>query len=488
MSTLAHLTLAEISEGLSAKKFSSVEITRSFLDRIEQHRGINAYTEVCTEPALAQAARADEARAKGNASAYLGVPIAVKDIILTKGVRTTAASKILGNFVPPYDATVVRRLNDAGFVMLGKTNLDEFAMGSSNENSSFGPVQNPWNPEYVPGGSSGGSAAAVAGRLAPVALGTDTGGSIRQPASYCSIVGLKPTYGRVSRYGVIAYASSLDQVGPFAQNVRDCAALTEVLAGHDPYDSTSSSAPVPRFTEALGRSVKGLRIGVPKEYFIPGMQTEVESAVREALKTLESMGATLVEISLPHTESAVAVYYILAPAECSSNLARYDGIRFGHRSKEAEDLYSLYCHSRAEGFGREVKRRIMVGTYVLSTGYYDAFYRKAQKVRTLIANDFGNAFKSECDVIACPAAPTTAFKIGAKVTDPLAMYLNDVFTIPVNLAGLPGMCLPCGFDSNELPIGLQLIGKPWDEETLFTVGSAYEGATEWHRRRPVMAQ
>jgi aspartyl-tRNA(Asn)/glutamyl-tRNA(Gln) amidotransferase subunit A len=376
----------------------------------------------------------------------------------------------------------------AGTVSIGKLNMDEFAMGSSNENSAYGPVRNPWNPEYVPGGSSGGSAAAVAARMCPITLGTDTGGSIRQPAAFCGIVGLKPTYGRVSRYGVIAYASSLDQVGAFARTVRDCALATEAICGADPNDATSAQQPVPNFEAACGRSIKGLRVGLPKEYFIPGLSTEVRNSVDAAVKVLEGLGAIPVEISLPHTELAISVYYILAPAEASSNLARYDGIRYGHRATGDLDLKTLYSRSRREGFGREVQRRILIGTYVLSSGYYDAFYLKAQKVRSLLVKDFNDAFKNQCDIIAAPTAPTLPFRLGEKVSDPLTMYLEDIFTVPVNLAGLPGMSIPCGFSNEGLPIGLQLIGKPWDENTLFQVASAYEGSTDWHTRSPALTR
>jgi aspartyl-tRNA(Asn)/glutamyl-tRNA(Gln) amidotransferase subunit A len=372
----------------------------------------------------------------------------------------------------------------AGTVSIGKLNMDEFAMGSSNENSAYGPVRNPWNPEYVPGGSSGGSAAAIAAGICPITLGTDTGGSIRQPASFCGVVGLKPTYGRVSRFGVIAYASSLDQVGGFAGNVKDCALITQAICGVDPNDATSATKEVPDFTKNLGQSIKGLRVGLPKEYFVSALDSDVNDALKKAIATLESLGAIPVEVSLPHTDAAVAVYYILAPAEASSNLARYDGIRYGHRAQGEYDLKTLYMKSRSEGFGREVQRRILVGTYVLSSGYYDAYYLKAQKVRSLIVKDFQDAFAQKCDVILAPTAPNAAFKLGEKVSDPMQMYLNDIFTIPVNLAGLPGMSVPCGFSKNGLPIGLQLIGKPWDEETLFKVASAYESATDWHTRRP----
>lgn len=467
------------------KKASSVEVCSAFLDHSEKHKRINAFIELSRDDVLAQAKAADAAVAQGSVKPLLGVPVAVKDIILTKGTKTTCASKILKDFVAPYDATVVRKLKEAGAVIFGKTNLDEFAMGSSNENTIFGPVENPWKAGHVPGGSSGGSAAAVAARMAPVALGTDTGGSIRQPASYCSIVGLKPTYGRVSRYGVVAFASSLDQVGPFARSVRDTALLTQVLCGHDAHDSTSADRPVPDFCSSLGKGIAGLRIGVPKEYFVPGMNSEVSAAVHAAIDQLRSLGAEVKEISLPHTDAALAVYYILAPAEASSNLARFDGIRYGYRSKDAKNLYELYCKSRGEGFGAEVKRRIMVGTYVLSTGYYDAFYVKAQRVRSLIAQDFTRAFE-QVDCIVSPAAPTTAFKIAEKTTDPLSMYLNDIFTIPVNLAGLPGMSMPCGFDTHGMPIGLQLIGKVWDEETLLRVAGAYEAVTDWHTKAPTL--
>jgi aspartyl-tRNA(Asn)/glutamyl-tRNA(Gln) amidotransferase subunit A len=478
------LSISELRTGLVEKKFSSVELTQAYLARIKKHSDLNAFVAVDDQRALSLAKQADAALAAGERRSLLGIPGAIKEMILTKGLETTACSKILNGFVPPYSATVVQKLESAGSLVLGKTNQDEFAMGSSNETSANGPVKNPWDHSRVPGGSSGGSAAAVAACLAPYALGTDTGGSIRQPASFCNIVGIKPTYGRVSRYGVIAYASSLDQVGPMARSVRDCAEITQVLCGHDPHDSTSVPRNLPNFVEGLGKSIKGLRLGVPREYFIKGLDATVESSVRSAIAKLVEQGAEVVDISLPHTELAVAVYYILAPAEASSNLARYDGVRFGYRAEKPTGLEDLYARSRSEGFGTEVKRRIMIGTYVLSSGYYDAFYLRAQKVRTLIAQDFQNAFRDSCDVIVCPTAPTTAFKIAEKVTDPLAMYLNDVFTIPVNLAGLPGMSLPCGFDAQGLPIGLQLIGKPWDEETLFKAAFAYESATDWHKRLP----
>ncbi len=484
MTELNTLSLCEMREGLAARRFSSEELVAAHLKSIDQLKHLGAFNRVCSDTALESARACDAALAKGQKAPLLGVPGAIKDMILTKGVTTTASSKILANFVPPYSATVTEKLHAAGSPMLGKTNLDEFAMGSSNENSAFGVVRNPWNPEFVPGGSSGGSAAAVAARMAPYALGTDTGGSIRQPAAFCNLVGLKPTYGRVSRYGVVAFASSLDQVGAFARTVRDCALVTEVISGHDRHDSTSVSKPVPPWHTLVGKQIKGTRIGLPKEYFIKGLDPVVERAVRDGVKALESQGAKVVEVTLPHTELAVAVYYVLAPAEASSNLARYDGVRYGFRAAKPKDLDELYCRTRSEGFGTEVKRRIMIGTYVLSSGYYDAYYVRAQKVRTLIAKDFADAFSSHCDVIACPTAPTPPFKIGEKSTDPLAMYLSDVFTIPTSLAGLPGMSIPCGFTQSGLPIGMQLIGKPWDEETLLNVAFAHESATEWHKKLP----
>lgn len=484
MTDLASLSVTEIREGLDAKKFSCVELTKACLDKAAHLSALNCFTTISDDAALKSAEAIDALIRSGKSAPLLGVPLGIKDVICTKGIRTTAGSKILDNFIPPYDATVVRKLKTAGTVSLGKLNMDEFAMGSSNENSAFGPVLNPWNRECVPGGSSGGSAAAVAAGICPITLGTDTGGSIRQPAAFCGIVGLKPTYGRVSRYGVIAYASSLDQVGAFARNVRDCAAATQAICGADPNDATSADLQVPNFEEKLGRSIKGLRVGIPKQYFIDGLSPDVQEATSKALKTLEGLGAIPVEISLPHTELALSVYYILAPAEASSNLARYDGIRFGHRAKGDLDLKTLYCKSRSEGFGREVQRRILVGTYVLSSGFYDAFYVKAQKVRSLIVQDFHEAFQNSCDIIASPTTPTPPFKLGENASDPLTMYLNDIFTITVNLAGLPGLSMPCGFSSQGLPIGLQLIGKPWDEATIFQVASAYEGATEWHKRRP----
>jgi len=484
MSDLTTLGIRELRNGLDSKQFSSKELCQAFFNKIDKAKELNCFLLVCKDEALKQAESADKRIAAGEKAALLGIPIAIKDNILTRGIRTTAASKILANFIPPYNATVISKLNRAGAVVLGKTNLDEFAMGSSNENSSFGVVRNPWNKEMVPGGSSGGSATAVAARLAPLALGTDTGGSIRQPAALCGVYGIKPTYGRVSRYGVVAFASSLDQVGAFAHNARDLAFATEAISGHDPLDSTSVDMAVPNFEASIEKPIKGLKIGIPKEYFVSGLNSEVEARVKEALNALVKLGATLVDITLPNTEAAIGTYYILAPAEASSNLARYDGIRYGHRAKGTNDLHELYCRSRSEGFGPEVKRRILIGTYVLSAGYYDAYYLRAQKIRALIARDFKQAFDKECDIIACPVTPTSAFKIGDKVDDPLAMYLNDIFTIPVNLAGLPGLSMPVGFDSKNLPVGLQLIGKPWDEQRLLQTAFAYESQNDWHKKFP----
>jgi len=482
--SLCSLTLHELHEKLKKREVSSVEITRSVFDRIAAtEEKVRAYLTLCEKSALAEAKRADERRQTGEAASPLtGIPIALKDIFLTQGLRTTCASKMLQNFVPPYDATAVKKLKNAGAVIVGKTNMDEFAMGSSTENSAFQITRNPWSLERVPGGSSGGSAAAVAADQCIASLGTDTGGSIRQPAACCGIVGLKPTYGRVSRFGIIAFASSLDQVGPLTKDVTDCALLLEAIAGHDPSDSTSVNVAVPPYTHRLDGEIKGLRIGISRECFIPGMQPEVEKAVREAIATLEKRGAVLEEISLPHTEYSVADYYFIATAEASSNLARYDGMKYGYRAK-AKDLTETYTRSRAEGFGAEVKRRIMLGTYALSAGYYDAYYLKAQKVRTLIKSDFDGAFK-RCDAIVTPTAPTTAFKIGEKTEDPLQMYLSDIFTISVNLAGVPALSLPCGFDSGGLPIGLQIIGKHFDESTILRIAFAYEQATEWYKRKP----
>jgi len=479
------LTLSELHEKLKKREVSSEEATRSVLKRIEAlGPKIGAYLTVTADQALGVAKAVDADIAKGKEVRPLtGVPFALKDIFLTEGVKTTCASKILHNYIAPYDGTAVRKLKDQGIVLLGKLNMDEFAMGSSTESSHFQKTFNPWDLERTPGGSSGGSAAAIAADLAFGTLGTDTGGSIRQPAALTSTVGLKPTYGRVSRYGVIAFASSLDQVGPMAKDVRDCALILNAVAGYDPQDSTSVNQPVPDYTRSLTGDVKGMRLGIPKEYFGEGMDVEIEAAIREAIRVYERLGASCEEISLPHTDYAVPTYYILAPAEASSNLARYDGIRFGYRNTDAKDLRTLYIKSRTEGFGAEVKRRIMLGTYVLSAGYYDAYYLKAQKVRTLIRRDFEEAFQ-KYDAVLTPVTPTPAFKIGEKSDDPLKMYLSDIYTINVNLAGLPGMSLPCGFSKAGLPIGLQLIAKHFEEEKIFRAAYAYEQNTEWHKKKP----
>jgi aspartyl-tRNA(Asn)/glutamyl-tRNA(Gln) amidotransferase subunit A len=470
-------TLAGATELLRRREISSTDLTRECLARIDATEPtVSAFLTVTREEALAQAAESDARHASGSPLSLLdGVPLALKDVFLTRGVRTTAASRILESFVPSFDGTAVALLRAAGAVFVGKTNLDEFAMGSSTENSAFGPTRNPRDPSRVPGGSSGGSAATVAAGQCFGALGTDTGGSIRLPAAFCGVVGLKPTYGRVSRFGVVAYASSLDQVGPFAADVRDAALLLEAIAGFDPRDSTSADRPVPRYTERLDGDVRGLRVGVPREYFVEGMDADVEAAVRGAIRALEGRGAVAVPISLPHSAYALATYYLIATAEASSNLARYDGVRFGHRTKEAASLRDVYRRSRDEGFGVEVKRRIMLGTYALSAGYYDAYYGRAQRVRTLIRRDFEQAFAS-CDVIAAATAPTPAFPLGEKMGDPLTMYLTDVLTLSVNLAGLPGLSVPCGTDRKGLPIGLQLIGRPFGEEELLRVGFATERA------------
>ena len=477
------LTIHELHDKLKAKEVSSVEATRAMLDRIEAVDGqVNAYITVTPEQALVEAEAADRRIAAGDIAPLTGIPMGLKDIFITKGVRTTCGSRILENFVPPYDGTAVAKLKEQGVVIVGKLNQDEFAMGSSNESSYFGPVKNPWNLECTPGGSSGGSAAAIAARTATATLGTDTGGSIRQPASHCSCVGVKPTYGRVSRYGVIAYASSLDQVGPLTRDVTDAAILLGAVAGYDPKDSTSVNTPVPDYLAGLKTGVKGLKIGLPKQYFIEGLDPDVKRAMDEAIALYKSLGAELREVSLPHTEYAVATYYLIATAEASSNLARYDGVRFGHRADEIRGLKEMYAKTRAEGFGSEVKRRIMLGTYALSSGYYDAYYVKAQKVRTLIMQDFLNAF-NEVDVLLTPIAPTPPFKIGEKLADPLQMYLSDIFTIPVNLAGTCGISIPAGFSAAGLPIGLQLIGKPFGEATILSTAYAFEQETQWHLKK-----
>lgn len=462
---------------------SSVELTKLFLKRIHEHQQkLNCFITITEETALAAAKEADQLIAKGQSGPITGIPIAHKDIFCTDGIKTSCGSKILGNFIAPYDATVVQKLKEAGTVLLGKTNMDEFAMGSSNETSFYGPVKNPWDVTRVPGGSSGGSAAAVAACLAPAATGTDTGGSIRQPASLCGITGLKPTYGRVSRFGMIAFASSLDQGGIFAKTAEDCAYLLTEMAGFDEKDSTSVDQVVPQYTQTLNNSLKGLRIGLPKEYFTEHLSVDVGNALTAAIKEYEKLGATVKEISLPHTSLSVPVYYVIAPAECSSNLARYDGVRFGYRCKEPKDLLDLYERSRSEGFGSEVKRRIMVGTYVLSAGYYDAYYLQAQKARRLIRDDFTNVFK-EVDIVLSPTTPSPAFKIGEKTSDPIAMYLSDIYTIAANLAGLPGLSLPVGL-VNGLPIGMQLIGNLFNESLLLNVAHQYQRNTEWHHLHP----
>ncbi|MFN8543150.1 MAG: Asp-tRNA(Asn)/Glu-tRNA(Gln) amidotransferase subunit GatA [Candidatus Binatia bacterium] len=485
MSALHDLSVRAAADHVRRRVVSAVDLARAALARsaaVEPRVG--AFLTLCEADALAAAEAIDRRVAAGEDVGPLGgVPVALKDNICTRGVRTTAASRILEHFVPPYDATVTTRLRRAGAVIVGKLNCDEFAMGSSTENSALGTTRNPWDTTRVPGGSSGGAAAAVAAGECHAALGSDTGGSIRLPAAFCGVVGLKPTYGRVSRAGVIAYASSLDQVGPLARDVADAATVFHAIAGHDPADATTAPRPVPPALDALEAGVRGLRLGLPREYFGAGLDPAVETAVRAAIAVLGRLGAEVVDVSLPHTEYAVATYYLIATAEASSNLARYDGVRYGLRAEGARGLADMYDRTRAQGFGAEVKRRIMLGTYALSAGYYDAFYRKAQQVRTLIRHDFDGAF-AQCDALLTPVAPTTAFRLGERTADPLAMYLSDILTISVNLAGLPGLALPCGLDGAGLPIGLQLIGRPYDEETLFRVGAAFEQATDWHRRRP----
>jgi aspartyl-tRNA(Asn)/glutamyl-tRNA(Gln) amidotransferase subunit A len=482
--TIYDLTLAELRDLMDRRELSAVEVTTAYLKRIaETNPKLNSFISVCAETAQAEAGAADRAMAAGETKPLTGLPIAAKDIFNTAGVLTTCGSRILGNYISPYDATAIARIKAQKAVILGKLNMDEFAMGSSNENSAFGAVRNPWKLSHVPGGSSGGSAACVAASQAAAALGTDTGGSIRQPAAYCSVVGLKPTYGRVSRYGVVAYASSLDQVGPITRDVRDCALLLQAIAGYDPADSTSVDTAVPDYQAGLTGDLKGLRIGLPKEYFIDGLDDDVRRAVDQATATCRNLGAEIIEVSLPHTAYAVACYYLIATAEASSNLARYDGVRYGLRADQAENLIDMYMQSRAAGFGPEVKRRIMLGTYALSSGYYDAYYLKAQKVRTLIRQDFLDAF-AKVDALLTPVAPTPAFALGEKVNDPLQMYLSDIYTIPVNLAGTCAMSLPCGFSADGLPIGLQLIGRPFDEATILGTAYAFEQATTWHQRKP----
>lgn len=482
---LYYLSISEAAAKLRAREISSRELTQAVLDRVSAiDDKVKAFMTITAEQALARADEMDKKIAAGEATSPLaGIPINLKDVLLTKGIRTTCSAKMLENFVPTYDATVVKKLYEAGVVLVGKVNMDEFAMGSSTENSAFFTTRNPWDLETVPGGSSGGSSASVAAGMGFASLGSDTGGSIRQPASLTNTVGLKPTYGRVSRYGLVAFASSLDQIGPFTRDVRDCAIMLQTIAGHDPNDSTSINTPVPDYVGGLNPDViKGMRLALPKEYFVEGMEPGVEQAVREAVKKYEELGAHVDEVSMPHTKYALATYYIIAPSEASANLARYDGIKYGYSDKEADNMWDGYFRTRAEGFGREVKRRIMIGTYALSSGYYDAFYLKAQKVRTLIKKDFDNVFE-KFDAILSPTSPTVAFKIGEKAANPLAMYLSDVCTIPANMAGTPGISIPCGF-SNDLPVGLQILGPALGEEKVLQVAYAYEQATAWHTRRP----
>jgi len=477
-------TLTELSAALAERRVSSVELTELFLGRIRALNGaLNAFITVDETRALDGARRADRRRAAGQGGPLTGIPVAHKDIFCTQGMLTTCGSRMLANFVSPYDAHVIEQFAAAGAVLLGKTNMDEFAMGSSNETSWFGPVRNPWDRRLVPGGSSGGSAVAVAARMAPAASGTDTGGSIRQPAALTGVCGLKPTYGLVSRYGMVAFASSLDQAGPMAKSAADLALMLNVMAGFDPRDSTSLDRPREDYARELSMSLRGLRIGLPKEFSGDGLEPGVRAAVDEAVRWFESQGATTVPVELPNSRLAVPVYYVLAPAEASSNLSRFDGVRYGHRAAQYDDLIDMYCRTRAEGFGAEVKRRILVGTYVLSHGYYDAYYLQAQKLRRLIAQDFVTAFR-KCDVILGPTAPSTAFPIGAKVDDPVQMYLNDIFTIPAPLAGLPGLSIPCGFDGKGLPVGLQLMGHYFSEARLLGVAHRYQQATDWHMRVP----
>jgi aspartyl-tRNA(Asn)/glutamyl-tRNA(Gln) amidotransferase subunit A len=479
---LHNLSIGELAERLNSRELSSVELTRHYLARIDRFdAGLNTLITLTAERALADAAQADLRLARGERGPLLGIPLIHKDIFCTDGVRTSCGSRMLDNFIAPYDATVVRRLKEAGVVMLGKANMDEFAMGSSNETSYYGPVKNPWNTRKVPGGSSGGSAAAVAARLAPLTTGTDTGGSIRQPAALTGITGVKPTYGRVSRYGMIAFASSLDQAGVFARSVADAAPALQAIAGFDPRDSTSVDAPVPDYSAALHKPLKGLKIGILREFF-EGLEARNAALIHDALKVYQELGARTLEVSLPHLPASVPTYYVVAPAECSSNLSRFDGVRYGYRCENPKDLLDMYKRSRGEGFGAEVKRRIMTGTYVLSAGYFDAYYLKAQKVRRLITDEFRAAF-SQVDLLIGPTTPTPAFDIGAKIDDPVTMYLNDIYTIGANLAGLPGLSLPGGF-VDGLPMGLQLIGPHFSEDRLLCAGHAYQSATDWHKRAP----
>jgi aspartyl-tRNA(Asn)/glutamyl-tRNA(Gln) amidotransferase subunit A len=477
-----NLTIAELAKGLRAGDFSSVELTQTYLQRIHQHSALNAYVTVTDEQALQQAKAADAKLASGDASLLTGIPIAQKDIFCTLGVKTTCGSKMLDNFIAPYNATVVNKLNQAGAVMLGKVNMDEFAMGSSNETSYYGPTKNPWNTSTVPGGSSGGSATAVAARLAVCATGTDTGGSIRQPAALCGITGLKPTYGRVSRYGMIAYASSLDQGGPMTRSAEDAAILLQAMAGFDEKDSTSVDQPVPDYLVNLNKPLTGLKIGLPKEFFTADLNSDMAATLETAINHYRQLGAEVKEISMPTLKMAIPAYYVIAPAECSANLSRFDGVRFGYRCENPADLADLYTRSRGEAFGKEVKRRILMGTYALSAGYYDAYYIKAQKVRRLISDDFKKAL-AEVDVIMGPVTPTPAFGIGEKLANPIEMYLSDIYTIAINLAGLPAMSIPAGF-INGLPVGLQIIGNYFDEAKLLNVAHQYQQVTDWHQQVP----
>ncbi len=477
-------TLLQVKEDLKNKKYSACELLGAIYNRIDNVEDkVRSYIHLTKESALKQAEEADTRIASGDDAPLLGIPIALKDLICTKGSRTTCGSKILENFVSPYDATVVKKLKEAGAVIVGKTNMDEFAMGSTTEASAFYPTANPWDLSRTPGGSSGGSAAAVAANECIAALGSDTGGSIRQPASFCGVTGLKPTYGRVSRYGLVAFASSFDQIGPVTKTVADAAYLSGIICGNDPMDSTSANVSVPNFMAGLEKSVKGLRVGLPKEYFSSGVDPEVLESIQNSIKVLEKLGIEPVEIELPHTQYAVATYYILACAEASANLSRFDGVKYGFRSENSSDLNKMYVNTRQEGFGEEVKRRIILGAFALSSGYYDAYYIKGQKVRTLIKRDFDKAFE-KCDFIAGPNSPVPAFKLDEKLNDPLQMYLSDIFTLSVNLAGLPGMSIPCGFTSSNLPIGLQVIGRPFDEETILTIGNQFQKETNFHKKFP----
>ena len=484
---LHELTIQKAHTLLKNKEISSKELTRAVLDRIAAvEKDVDAYITIADDTAMAQADRADRAIAEGRMSPLTGIPLAIKDLMCTKGLRTTCASKILENFVPPYDATVIEKLRRADAVIIGKTNMDEFAMGSSNEHSRMKPTRNPWDLNRIPGGSSGGSAAAVAADMCVGALGSDTGGSVRQPASHCGVVGMKPTYGRVSRFGLVAFASSLDQIGPLAKDVTDCAALMNAISGYDPKDSTSVPRNVPDYASFFEDGLKGITVGLPMEYAaMEGLDPEVSASVKKAIRTVENLGAECIEVSLPHTEYVVAAYYVIAPAEASSNLARYDGVKYGFRDKEKTGLMEMYRSTRTTGFGSEVQRRIIIGTYCLSAGYYDAYYGKASQVRTLIMEDFKKAFNT-CDVILSPVAPTPAFKIGEKVDDPLTMYLSDIFTLSANLAGIPGMSVPCGFSAGGLPIGLQIMASHFNEETIFKVAYNFEQATDFHKQKPIL--